>query len=73
MKVKVTEQGITVPKEFFEGIEEVEIRQENGWIVMIPTQSSTKRRVLGLHPGSMQISEDFDQPLPDEFWLGNHS
>ena len=29
-----------------------------------------KKRILGLHPGSMQMSDDFDAPLPDEFWLG---
>lgn len=25
-------------------------------------------RVAGLHPGSIWTSEDFDAPLPDEFW-----
>ena len=29
-----------------------------------------KKRVLGLHPGSMRMNDDFDAPLPDEFWLG---
>ena len=29
-----------------------------------------KKRVLGLHPGSMRMSDDFDAPLPEEFWLG---
>ncbi|UBF25036.1 hypothetical protein K9N68_25870 [Kovacikia minuta CCNUW1] len=71
MKVKVTEQGITIPKEFFEGVEEVEIRRENNWIVMVPTKPTTNQRILGLHTGSIQMSEDFDQLLPDEFWLGN--
>lgn len=71
MKLKVTEQGVTIPKEFFEGIEEVEIRQENGCLVMVPTQSLQKARVLGLHAGSIQMSDDFDEPLPDEFWLGD--
>lgn len=27
-------------------------------------------RLPGLHPGAMQASEDFDAPLPDEFWTG---
>jgi hypothetical protein len=27
-------------------------------------------RKLGLHPGAMKASEDFDEALPDEFWLG---
>ncbi|MCA0456897.1 MAG: DUF2281 domain-containing protein [Chloroflexi bacterium] len=30
----------------------------------------SKPRVLGLHMGSMWMSDDFDDPLPDEFWLG---
>ena len=32
-----------------------------------------KPRVLGLHPGAFQPSDDFDAPLPDEFWLGEDS
>ncbi len=28
------------------------------------------RRVPGLHPGSMEASDDFDAPLPDELWIG---
>lgn len=27
-------------------------------------------RVPGLHPGSIQVADDFDAPLPDEFWTG---
>ena len=27
-------------------------------------------RVGGLNPGSITTTEDFDEPLPDEFWLG---
>ncbi len=27
-------------------------------------------RVLGLHAGKVWISPDFDDPLPDSFWLG---
>jgi antitoxin (DNA-binding transcriptional repressor) of toxin-antitoxin stability system len=25
-------------------------------------------RVAGLHPGAIQTFDDFDAPLPDEFW-----
>jgi hypothetical protein len=28
------------------------------------------QRVLGLHAGSMWMSDDFDAELPDEFWFG---
>jgi antitoxin (DNA-binding transcriptional repressor) of toxin-antitoxin stability system len=27
-------------------------------------------RVAGLHPGAIETSDDFDGPLPDEFWTG---
>jgi hypothetical protein len=27
-------------------------------------------RILGLNRGAMKMSDDFDEPLPDEFWLG---
>lgn len=30
----------------------------------------SKNRILGLHRGLMKMSEDFDDPLPDSFWLG---
>ena len=29
-----------------------------------------KKRVAGLNRGTIWTSDDFDQPLPDEFWLG---
>jgi prevent-host-death family protein len=31
---------------------------------------SKKKRVAGLNRGVILTSEDFDEPLPDEFWLG---
>jgi prevent-host-death family protein len=27
-------------------------------------------RTLGLHKGAWKVNNDFDKPLPDEFWLG---
>ena len=27
-------------------------------------------RIAGLHEGQTVVSDDFDEPLPDEFWLG---
>ncbi len=29
-----------------------------------------KKRIAGLNRGMIWTSEDFDEPLPDEFWLG---
>ena len=36
-----------------------------------PASSQRQPRVAGLHRGAAWVSEDFDQPLPDEFWMGN--
>ena len=36
-----------------------------------PSQA-TGQRIAGLHPGHW-MSDDFDEPLPDEFWLGDDS
>ncbi|MBN3872026.1 MULTISPECIES: type II toxin-antitoxin system VapB family antitoxin [unclassified Nostoc] len=33
-------------------------------------QQSPQKRVLGLNQGKIWISDDFNDPLPDEFWLG---
>ncbi|MGB3240470.1 MAG: DUF2281 domain-containing protein [Geitlerinemataceae cyanobacterium] len=32
--------------------------------------SPPTQRVLGLHQGMGWMSDDFNDPLPDEFWLG---
>lgn len=29
-----------------------------------------KQRIPGLHRGTTWVSDDFDDPLPDSFWLG---
>lgn len=35
-----------------------------------PVMPKKKRRVAGLNRGMIWTSDDFDAPLPDEFWLG---
>lgn len=30
-----------------------------------------QRRVFGQYQGRISMSEDFDEPLPDSFWLGD--
>jgi hypothetical protein len=32
--------------------------------------ATASQRVLGLHAGAWAVAEDFDAPLPDDFWLG---
>jgi antitoxin (DNA-binding transcriptional repressor) of toxin-antitoxin stability system len=37
---------------------------------LIPLPLPVQARVAGLHPGAIRTSEDFDAPLPEEFWTG---
>lgn len=37
---------------------------------VIPLPQKPKQRIAPLHPGAIEMSDDFDAPLPDEFWLG---
>lgn len=37
---------------------------------LVPVAPAGKRRVAGLNRGSIWTSEDFDEALPDEFWVG---
>lgn len=38
-------------------------------LIPMPEITSTQR-VAGLHKGSVQLSDDFDSSLDDDFWLG---
>lgn len=53
--------------------EEVIISRANKPVAkLVAVESNPKKRIAGLHKGNvLYISEDFDEPLPDEFWLGN--
>jgi antitoxin (DNA-binding transcriptional repressor) of toxin-antitoxin stability system len=37
---------------------------------ILPMNEEKKPRIMGLHAGVWEVSDDFDDPLPDEFWLG---
>lgn len=32
---------------------------------------SLRQRIAGLHPGAISVSPSFDEPLSDDFWMGN--
>jgi hypothetical protein len=34
-------------------------------------EPSRQGLIFNMHPGAMVMSPDFDDELPDEFWLGN--
>ncbi len=40
-------------------------------LINTAAQSKAKTPEPGLNLGAMVMSDDFDQPLPDEFWLQN--
>ncbi len=35
-----------------------------------PANDVAMPRIPGLHAGAIWTSDDFDEPLPDEFWTG---
>ena len=39
-------------------------------LVGLPSQPPQQARRAGMHQGSITVSNDFDEPLPDEFWTG---
>jgi hypothetical protein len=53
MKTKVTDQGVRVPKKFLRGIKEVEIRKDDGVILVVPV---TEDPILAL--GSQPIADE---------------
>ena len=57
IKTKVTEQGVLIPQALLQGIEEVEIRKENGVIVVIPTAQADPILELGKHPVACGVSD----------------
>jgi prevent-host-death family protein len=36
---------------------------------LIPVNVATTPRVAGLNQGAMRMRDDFNEPLPDSFWL----
>ncbi len=44
---------------------------QKGKARLVPVRKpQTRPRVLGLHEGEGWMSDDFNAPLPDSFWLG---
>lgn len=39
-------------------------------LIAVAPATQSNSRIAGLHQGAIETSDDFDQPLPDEFWLG---
>ena len=51
-----------------QGTEVIIVQDEQPLVRLVPAVTSQRSRVAGLHKGEGWISEDFNDPLPDEFW-----
>ncbi len=49
--------------------QETQLMSKNPLENEIESKNKEEKRVFGLYPGGW-ISDDFNEPLPDEFWLG---
>lgn len=72
-------QGLWIDKIWLEkaGLnEKVKIIIQEKEIHILPVQSTTinnsKEKIAkaGLHLGAISMADDFDEPFPDSFWLG---
>jgi antitoxin (DNA-binding transcriptional repressor) of toxin-antitoxin stability system len=53
------------------GTEVIIATDERQVVRLVPMNGSPrKKRIAGLNRGQIWMSDDFDAPLPDEFWLG---
>lgn len=49
-------------------------KQVSDFVVFLRRQQqkqTTKRRTVGEYQGKIILHDDFDEPLPDDFWLGD--
>ena len=66
MRAKVTEQGVVIPRDWLAEVEEVEIREEDGRIVITPVPREDPILALGRNPvdcGAPDASERHDRYL----------
>ena len=50
--------------------EEVVIAYENQpKVKLVPIRPAPQKRVFGQHRGKIRMRPDFDEPLPESFWL----
>lgn len=66
MRVKVTEEGVVIPKRLLNGAKEVEIRRERNFIMIVPKVEEDPILSLGTNPvpcGAPDASENLDDYL----------
>lgn len=52
------------------GAEIIVTQAQTPLLRLAPLPIVQKPRIAGLHAGMGWVSDDFDDPLPDEFWTG---
>ena len=57
MKIKIGEKGLTIPKQYFPGIDEVDVRKRNGVIVVSPVRGGGSIFNLGKDPLDLDIED----------------
>ena len=45
--------------------------EDGGQLTLVPTgQAANREKLFGLYEGQIKMSEDFDDELPESYWLG---
>jgi virulence-associated protein VagC len=57
MRAKVTDQGVLIPKQWFEGIDEVEIHREQDLIFIEPVTATDPVLSLGTQPIVVDVDD----------------
>jgi antitoxin (DNA-binding transcriptional repressor) of toxin-antitoxin stability system len=52
-----------------QGEEVVIVHNDQPRVKLVPLVQSSKKRVFGQHRGRVWMRSDFDDALPDDFWL----
>ena len=57
MRSKVTEQGVILPKQWFQGVAEVEIQREDDRVVVVPVRADDPITRLGENPINVDMDD----------------
>jgi hypothetical protein len=57
MRTKVTENGVLIPKEWLEGIDEVDIQKTQNMIIIMPVQAEDPILDLGKQPILLDVED----------------
>ena len=57
MRTKVTENGVLIPKEWLEGIDEVDLQKTQNMIIVVPVQEDDPILNLGKQPILLDVED----------------